>query len=74
MPSHSRNDQTTQDPGTGAVRDPGRRSFLKLGAGVTAASAATYGVAQGLESPEAQVDARYSRTPHVERYYFLNRL
>ena len=67
MPLHSPTDRTTRERDTEAVPDPGRRSLLKLGAGATAASAATYGVAQGLDWPEEQVDARYSRTPHVER-------
>lgn len=53
---------------------PARRSFLLGGAGVTAALAAAPQAARAFESPEEQVEQRYARTPHVERFYFLNRL
>lgn len=55
-----------------------RRDFLKFGMGTAGAAAAlavgTASEAQTLESPEDQVKSRYSRTPHVERFYLLNRL
>lgn len=53
---------------------PARRSFLLGGVGATAALAAAPRAAQAVESPQEQVEQRYSRTPHVERFYFLNRL
>ena len=57
---------------------PSRRDFLKLGAGTagaaTALVVASGGEAQTLEPPLEQVKSRYSRTPHVERFYFLNSL
>lgn len=57
--------------------DAGRRGFLTAaglaGAG-TAVAAVSLGTADAQESPEEQVQARYQATPHVERFYFLNRL
>jgi len=58
---------------------PGRRDFLKAAglAGVGAAvavPAVLIGEASAAESAEDQVKARYRRSPHVERFYSLNRL
>lgn len=57
--------------------DSGRRGFLTAaglaGAG-TAVVAVSLGAAEGAEAPEEQVKGRYQVTPHVERFYFLNRL
>ncbi|HSK41998.1 MAG TPA: twin-arginine translocation signal domain-containing protein [Arenibaculum sp.] len=56
----------------------GRREFLKAigiaGVGAVVATAAPTGDAQGAETAEEQVKGRYSLSPHVERFYFLNRL
>lgn len=64
--------------GPGGAVDGGRRRFLTAagiaGAGAVAAGAATVVRAEVAESPEEQVRGRYERTPHVERFYFLNRL
>ena len=58
---------------------PGRREFLKAAglASVGAAAAvpaALVGEASAAESAEEQVKARYRQSPHVERFYSLNRL
>lgn len=67
-----------RDGGRGDVADGGRRRFLTAagiaGAGAVAAGAATVVRAEVAESPEEQIQGRYERTPHVERFYFLNRL
>jgi|TARA_R110002012_G_scaffold179930_2_gene345782 hypothetical protein len=69
MPTPSSTDHERDRPA-----DPARRRLFALGAGATAASVAAVATAQQYESPEEQIDRRYSRTPHVERYYALNRL
>lgn len=68
-------DRPRNNPETNAAR----RSFLKLGlAGAGAAAAAsrpTVAAAQQRRvSPLQDEKVRYSLTPHVERFYFLNRL
>jgi nitrous oxide reductase len=56
-----------------------RRGFLKGAAIAGAAAAAIPLAAQGQggeeapkEKGDAQVKARYQKTPHVDRFYFLN--
>lgn len=57
-----------------------RRGFLRtvaLGSVAGAAGAVVGGAvpkAEAAESPAEQLKARYRETPHVKRYYFLNRL
>ena len=55
--------------------DAGRRSLLKTVAlaGIAAATIPP-DAAEGRESPEEQTKSRYRLTPHVERFYTLNRL
>jgi hypothetical protein len=64
-------------PQDGAEVDAGRRDFLKTaglaGAAAAAASAAATGAAEAQEFPPDE-PVRYELTPHVERFYFLNRL
>ncbi len=70
-----KNSPTPEPDPRGAV-DPGRRGFLTAAglAGVgTAAAAVSPGAADAAESPEDQIKGRYQVTPHVERFYFLNR-
>lgn len=59
--------------------DVRRRNMLAMGAtgaGVAvAASLASDGAAARVaEPPEEQIKGRYRLTPHIERFYFLNRL
>jgi hypothetical protein len=62
--------------GAGEV-DAGRRTFLKT-AGIGGAAAAVAFVAAPQEAEAQQFPppptTRYQRTPHVERFYALNRL
>lgn len=75
-------DRTEDDPerrgGVDAGVDPRRRRFLTAaglaGAGAVAVSAASVVEADGAESPAEQIKGRYELTPHVARFYFLNRL
>lgn len=71
-------DQTGRPGEAPAEVDAGRRRLLTVaglaGAGAVAVTAASVGGADGAESAEEQIKARYERTPHVERFYFLNRL
>ncbi|MFC7704708.1 twin-arginine translocation signal domain-containing protein [Plastorhodobacter daqingensis] len=54
---------------------PDRRGFLKLGLlSAGAAAGAGAAIAQNVHSPAGEPKQRYSLTPHVERFYFLNRL
>jgi len=59
---------------------PGRRDFLKAAglAGVGAAVAIPVTLigedASAAESAADQIKARYTESPHVKRFYFLNRL
>jgi hypothetical protein len=66
------------EPEHGEGVDAGRRGFLKAagaaGAGAAAVSAASLAEADVAEAPEEQLKSRYRLTPHIERYYFLNRL
>lgn len=57
--------------------DPARRRLLLGGVGgAVAASAVSLAAAEnsGPESPAEQTKGRYRLSPHVERFYFLNRL
>ncbi len=56
--------------------EAGRRSFLKLGLGTGLAAAAGGTAATAWEplQEDEEGKARYRLTPHVERFYFLNRL
>jgi len=58
---------------------PGRRDFLKAASLVGLGAAATLPAIAAdpdtaMETPDAQIKTRYSLTPHVQRFYFLNRL
>ena len=63
-------------PGDG-VPDLGRRGFLKAagiaGAGAVAATTAVPEQAEAQTFPPHD-GPRYQLTPHIERFYFLNRL
>ncbi len=65
------------DPTPETAPPTGRRAFLKA-AGLAglggAAAAALPEAARSYEPPSEQVEARYRRNAHVERFYFLNRL
>ncbi len=63
-------------PATAGDTDVGRRAFLTAAglAGAGSVAAVTLAPAEATESPEEMVEGRYSVTPHVERFYFLNRL
>ena len=76
-------DRIQEGPGRRAPEDctqvdPGRRRLIAVaglaGAGAVAATAASMARAEVAESAEEQIKGRYERTPHVERFYFLNRL
>lgn len=71
-------DRSTPESTPERDADGGRRAFLKLGLGsagaVAAVAAPSLVPAQDTEGPEEQVKVRYSLTPHVERFYALNRL
>lgn len=74
MPNHD-----DERPENRETVDAGRRGFLKsvgfAGAGAAAAmSVAALGDAESREAPEEQIKGRYALNPHVERFYFLNRL
>ncbi|WP_075217664.1 twin-arginine translocation signal domain-containing protein [Mongoliimonas terrestris] len=66
-----------QDDPTKAPPTVDRRAFL-TGAGLAGATAAAAVggtvLAEARESPEEQLKGRYSETPHVQRFYALNRL
>ncbi|WP_181705768.1 twin-arginine translocation signal domain-containing protein [Chthonobacter rhizosphaerae] len=68
-------DETPRRDTPDDLKDPGRRAFL-TGAGLAGAAAAAGGVvlAEAREAPEEQVKTRYSETPHVKRFYDLNRI
>lgn len=51
-----------------------RRLLLGGAGGALTLSAASHAVAQNPESPAEQTKGRYRLSPHVERFYFLNRL
>lgn len=59
-------------------RRQGRREFLRTvgigGVGAAAAAAVPAGDTQADEPQAEQVKERYRLSPHVERFYFLNRL
>jgi len=54
----------------------GRRAFLTAAglAGAGSMAAVALPQAEAAETPEEAVASRYRVTPHVERFYFLNRL
>lgn len=54
----------------------GRRAFLTAAglAGAGSVAAVALAPAEATETPEEAVAGRYRATPHVERFYFLNRL
>lgn len=55
--------------------DPTRRRLLLAGAGgAVGVSAVSLGAKAEPEAPAEQIKGRYRLTPHIERFYFLNRL
>ena len=58
--------------------DARRRDLLTAaglgGAGALAAAVVAPNAGEALEGAEEQIKGRYRLTPHVERFYFLNRL
>lgn len=68
--------QTSNRTATSGDTGVGRRVFLTAAglAGAGSVAAVTLAPAEATESPEEMVEGRYSVTPHVERFYFLNRL
>jgi hypothetical protein len=65
-----------RDATAGAEIDAGRRDFLKtagLGGAAAIAAAAAPHEAEAQQFPPPPT-TRYQRTPHVERFYALNRL
>jgi hypothetical protein len=63
-------------PPRGGDAGVGRRAFLTAAglAGAGSVAALAVAPAEATESPEEMVAGRYRETPHVERFYFLNRL
>lgn len=62
-------------PKTTSEVDPTRRRFLLAGAGgAVGVSAVALAADAEPEAPAEQIKGRYRLTPHVERFYFLNRL
>ena len=68
-------EQRPKPPKTTTEVDPTRRRLLLAGAGgAVGVSAATFAASAEPEAPAEQIKGRYRLTPHVERFYFLNRL
>jgi hypothetical protein len=72
-----RENRTTCATAADAV-DEGRRDFLRgaglAGAGTVAVAVAGAAPAEAQQFPPEPGDTRYRLTPHIERFYALNRL
>lgn len=68
-------DNRPKPPKTTSEVDPTRRRLLLAGAGgAVGVSAVALTANAEPEAPAEQIKGRYRLTPHVERFYFLNRL
>jgi hypothetical protein len=75
MPARS---PTTVDPAPDGATHPERRAFLRgaalAGAGAAAATVVAPAEAEVQRFPPEPGDTVYRVTPHIERFYALNRL